>query len=76
VILAELQRENLVEREADPVDRRQILVSLPDAGRTCLAAERQQREDWLSTALDQTLNEAEREVLAQAIAILRRVAES
>jgi DNA-binding MarR family transcriptional regulator len=73
--LADLRRDGLVDRTPDPVDRRQILVELTAHGRECLATERQRREGWLSQAIAGQLTSAERQHLADAVALLRRLAE-
>jgi DNA-binding MarR family transcriptional regulator len=73
--VAELEKEGLVERQPDPVDRRQILVKLTKHGRTFLNEERRRREDWLSKAIADELSPAEQQVLFQAVDLLRRLAE-
>jgi DNA-binding MarR family transcriptional regulator len=73
--LGDLRRDGLVDRTPDPVDRRQILVELTARGRECLAAERRRREGWLSQAIAGELTPAERKLLVDAVALLRRLAE-
>jgi DNA-binding MarR family transcriptional regulator len=73
--LADLRRDGLVDRTPDQVDRRQILVEMTARGRECLAAERRRREGWLAEAIAGELKPAERKLLADAVALLRRLAE-
>jgi DNA-binding MarR family transcriptional regulator len=73
--LADLRRDGLVDRTPDPVDRRQILVELTALGRECLTAERRRRESWLAQAIAGELTPAERKHLADAVALLHRLAE-
>jgi DNA-binding MarR family transcriptional regulator len=73
--VGELEKEGLVARRPDAVDRRQVLVDVTDRGRTVIVEERRRREDWLSTAIADELTPAEQDDLVRAIALLRRLAE-
>jgi DNA-binding MarR family transcriptional regulator len=73
--VGELEKEGLVARRPDSVDRRQILVDVTSRGRTLIVEERRRREDWLSTAIADELTAAEQDDLVRAIALLRRLAE-
>lgn len=64
----------LVERSDHPTDGRQVVVSLTEAGRAEILETRRRRDVWLTAQLE-GLDSAEREVLAQAQAILARIAE-
>jgi DNA-binding MarR family transcriptional regulator len=74
--LAELGGDGLVARTPDPADGRQILIELTARGRERLAGERQRRESWLSQAIAAQLSAAEQKLLADAVALLRRLSES
>jgi DNA-binding MarR family transcriptional regulator len=73
--VAELEGDGLLARRPDPSDRRQVLLELTDAGRRLLKEERRRRESWLAKAIAEELSPAEQEVLVEAIAVLRRLAE-
>jgi DNA-binding MarR family transcriptional regulator len=73
--VAELEADGLVDRRPDASDRRQILLELTDAGRQLVKDERRRRESWLAKAIAEELSPAEQEVLIEAIAVLRRLAE-
>jgi DNA-binding MarR family transcriptional regulator len=70
--LAEL---GLVSRTDHPADRRQIVIALTDTGRATVRETRRRRDAWLARRLAE-LDPAEREVLAAASVILRRIADS
>jgi DNA-binding MarR family transcriptional regulator len=74
--LAELGAAGFVARRPDPEDGRQILIELTDRGRAVLAEDRARREGWLAGVIEADLTTQEREVLLEAIGILRRLAES
>jgi DNA-binding MarR family transcriptional regulator len=73
--VAELEKEGYVDRHADPVDRRQIMVELTKRGRRLLEDERRRRADWLSQAIAEELTTSEQQALVRAIGLLRRIAE-
>jgi DNA-binding MarR family transcriptional regulator len=73
-VVQELERGGFVSRRRDPDDGRRALVELTAAGRTTLADLRARREDWLSRALESELDAGERETLAAALELLRRLA--
>ena len=52
------------------------LIELTAAGRATLQADRRQREGWLAQAIAQRLSATERAALQEAVAVLRRLAES
>jgi DNA-binding MarR family transcriptional regulator len=72
----DLEAGGLVVRSPDPGDRRRAFVDLTDAGRTLLHDTRLQREGWLSETLERELDERERALLAQALALLGRIADA
>jgi DNA-binding MarR family transcriptional regulator len=74
--VGELESSGLVARRADPDDRRRALVELTDHGRAVLEEDRRQREGWLARAIVDDLSAEEQALLADAVELLRRLAES
>jgi DNA-binding MarR family transcriptional regulator len=74
--VSELELEGLVSRRPDPDDRRRALVELTEEGQTVLLADRRQREGWLAQAIAEGFSAREQGVIAEAAALLRRLAES
>jgi DNA-binding MarR family transcriptional regulator len=72
----ELEARGLVRRRPDPDDRRRAFVELTDAGHAALAEDRAHREGWLARALDGELSARERELLARAMPLLRRLGDA
>jgi DNA-binding MarR family transcriptional regulator len=72
----ELETAGLVTRRPDPDDGRRAFVELTAEGRRTLRAARAAREDWLAQALGGELDADERERLRDALALVRRLAES
>ena len=73
--VAALAELGLVTRTEHPVDRRQVLVALTEAGTATVRETRRRRDAWLARRLAD-LTPAERDVLARAAEILRRIADS
>lgn len=67
-----LVEAGLVAREEHPGDRRQVLVRVTEPGRLEVKETRQRRDAWLARRLAE-LDPGERQVLADAAAILLRV---
>jgi len=74
--VGDLERAGLVSRRPDPADKRRQFVALTAAGRKLLHATRARREGWLTDALERELSAAERTALADAVALLGRVADA
>ena len=74
--VSELHAAGLVGRRPDPLDGRRILIELTDLGRQALLDERRRRDGWLAQAMAGELTAEERETLAKAIPLLRRLTQS
>jgi DNA-binding MarR family transcriptional regulator len=74
--VGELLAAGLVAKRPDPLDRRQILIELTEQGANALTEDRRHREGWLARAIAEELTVDERDVLAQAIPLLRRITQS
>jgi DNA-binding MarR family transcriptional regulator len=71
--VASLVGLGLVDRADDPTDGRQVILSLTEAGRRTVRDTRRRRDQWLALRLDK-LSDDERRLLAEATALLGRVA--
>jgi DNA-binding MarR family transcriptional regulator len=75
-VLAELEGAGLVQRIADPADRRTRRLRVTVLGRAALGADMRQRDEWLAGALARSLTDAERALLAEAADLLARLGDS
>jgi DNA-binding MarR family transcriptional regulator len=73
--VAALAELGLVTRTEHPADRRQVLVALTESGTATVHETRRRRDAWLARRLA-ALTPADRDVLARAAEILRRIADS
>jgi DNA-binding MarR family transcriptional regulator len=74
--VCDLEALGLIARRPDPSDRRRVLVELTAAGSQTLAEDRRKREGWLAQAITEDLSTEDREILARAVAVLRRLADA
>jgi DNA-binding MarR family transcriptional regulator len=70
-----LEAAGLVSGTPDPADGRQTVLSLTAACRKMLKTGRAAREDWLFGVVNTRLSAKEREQLASAIELLKRIVE-
>ncbi|MFD4630904.1 MarR family winged helix-turn-helix transcriptional regulator [Streptomyces sp. NPDC058284] len=68
-----LESMELIERAPDPNDGRQSVLFLTDNGRRTLAEARAAKQGWLSLAVAEELDPAERRQLAEAVELLERL---
>ena len=73
--VAALEEAGLISRRPDPGDGRRVVIELTPAGREALAVDRRRREGWLADAIARDLTADERRVLAEAVTLLRRLAD-
>jgi DNA-binding MarR family transcriptional regulator len=73
-VLADLERDGLIERVPVTTDRRQHRFSLTDAGRAAGAADMRRRDEWLARAIEQTLTPVERNLVVLAAELVDRLA--
>jgi DNA-binding MarR family transcriptional regulator len=71
--VAALVERGLVARQDDPLDGRQVFLSLTAQGLSTLRETRRKRDAWMATRL-QGISPDEREVLMKATVILTRLA--
>jgi DNA-binding MarR family transcriptional regulator len=74
--VGELEAIGLVTRRPDPHDGRRALVELTAEGLNVLHADRRQRDGWLAEAITERFSAREQEVLEEAVALLRRLADA
>ncbi|MEZ0069429.1 DNA-binding MarR family transcriptional regulator [Streptacidiphilus sp. MAP12-20] len=74
ITVAALEERGLLLRSPHPTDGRQVLVELSDAGRATITGILRAKQDWLTAALDGTLDADQRATLAAALPVLRALA--
>jgi DNA-binding MarR family transcriptional regulator len=73
--VGELEAQGFVCRRPDPLDGRRMMVELTELGQGILEADRRLRQGWLARTISHDLSIADQQVLIEATAVLRRLAE-
>jgi DNA-binding MarR family transcriptional regulator len=74
--IAQLEQAGLVSGAPDPADGRQTIVSVTPVFEEWIATGRAARQGWLFGAIRKNLSPAEQMQLAQALELLKRIADS
>jgi DNA-binding MarR family transcriptional regulator len=72
--LAVIEEQGMIRRDPDPADGRRQLISLTTAARELVEGDRQVREEWLASALQERYTEAELKIVIEALGLLERLA--
>ncbi len=75
LLVGQLADDGLVVRQADPGDRRSQTIHVTEAGRQLLSQSRGSRASSIASRLQERLSPHEREVIRDAIALLKRLGE-
>jgi DNA-binding MarR family transcriptional regulator len=73
-LLKQLEDQGMIAREPDPGDRRNKIIAITVRGRQSLRGAMKERRKWLADAIDERLDEDERERLVEAAELLLRLA--
>jgi DNA-binding MarR family transcriptional regulator len=73
--VSELEGEGLISRRPDPADGRRMLIELTASGLHTLEDDRRQRVGWLIESISEGFSESEQRALAEAVPLLRRLAD-
>ena len=73
-LLRSMEESGLIRRVVDTKDRRKIRVSLTRHGRLVLQQDRLRRDQWLASTIQTCLTRQEQQLLAEAGALLDRIA--
>lgn len=74
--IAALKAEGLIETAPDPTDKRKSLITATARGREVAGSVIARREEWLTHALDTVATPVEQQLLADAVAVLNKLADS
>ncbi|MCD8741330.1 MarR family transcriptional regulator [Mucilaginibacter roseus] len=74
-ILNHLLELGYINREPSKTDKRKVIISLSDAGREVLYRVRNEREEWLYTAISDLCTTEDRASLNNALSLLKKIIE-
>lgn len=73
-LIAQLERDGLLQRRPGVADRRTLILEITAAGRQVLSRDMAARRAWLEGAMRRVLVPGEREMLAHAAVVMLRLA--
>lgn len=74
-VLNRLEEFNLITRTPSATDKRKVAISLSEFGKQRVEITRNERDEWLNTALENHFSAEERKTLKDAIVLLDKLAE-
>jgi len=74
-ILKEMEEDRIIKRKPSKEDRRKVYISLTALGKNLVEKAKYDKDEWLKTAIENTLTEKEKDLLAKAIPVLRKIIE-
>ena len=72
-LLNHLTELDLISKTVSGTDKRKIIISLSDSGRKMIQQVRNERDEWLSKAIEQVCTEKEQKILLEAIGPLTKL---
>jgi DNA-binding MarR family transcriptional regulator len=74
-IISNLDEAGMISKTPSGADKRKVLLSLSPAGRRYVEDARDRKQEWLAHALQEKVNDEEKEVLTEALKILIKIIE-
>jgi DNA-binding MarR family transcriptional regulator len=74
-IISHLDEAGMIHKTPSGEDKRKVLLSLSPAGRAYVEEARDRKQEWLAHALQEKVNDEEKEVLMKALKILIKIIE-
>lgn len=74
-ILNRLESEGTITRTPSRDDKRKVLISLTTSGKEMVEKFKYERDEWLKGIIEKSLTDKEKEILAKALPVLKKLAE-
>ena len=74
-ILKEMEKQHIIKRTPSKEDGRKVYISLTAIGKNMLEKAKYDKDEWLKTAIENTLTEKEKDLLIKAIPVLSKIIE-
>ena len=74
-IITRLEDFGLITKTPSESDKRKVAISLSQQGRLMVEKTRNERDQWLNSAINERLNPEEKKILAQAVVLMEKLVE-
>jgi DNA-binding MarR family transcriptional regulator len=74
-ILKEMEQDRIIKRTPSKEDGRKVYISLTTLGKNLVEKAKYDKDEWLKTAIDNTLTEKEKDLLIKVIPVLSKIIE-
>ena len=75
-ILKEMEEHRIIKRTPSKEDGRKVYISLTALGKNMLEKAKYDKDEWLKTAIENTLTEKEKDLLVKVIPVLSKIIET
>lgn len=72
-ILSKMEAQGIIVRTPSTSDKRKVYISLSDHGKRIVEQTMYDRDEWLRGVIEQSLTEAEQQLLAKALPLLNKL---
>ena len=75
-ILKEMEDHHIIKRTPSKDDKRKVFISLTATGKNLVEKAKYDKDEWLTSAIENALTEKEKDLLLKVIPLLLRISES
>jgi DNA-binding MarR family transcriptional regulator len=75
-ILNKLENQGVIKRTLSKDDKRKVYISLTSLGKKIVEKTKYERDEWLKSAIEKSLTDKEKELLAKALPVLNKLIET
>ncbi|NCD71167.1 MarR family winged helix-turn-helix transcriptional regulator [Mucilaginibacter agri] len=72
-IVNHLEELNIIAKTPSEIDKRKVSISLTDFGKQIVEQSRYERDQWLDTAIEDSLSSAEKKTLQEALLLMNKL---
>lgn len=72
-ILKEMEEDRIIKRTPSKEDKRKVYISLTAFGKNLVEKAKYDKDEWLKTAIENTLTEKEKDLLVKVIPVLSKI---
>lgn len=72
-IIKKLEEQDIIKRTPSKEDGRKVYISITASGKKMIEKTRHDRDEWLKTNIEKSLNSKEVEILAKALPVLHKL---